>query len=138
MSHTHEVPNHLNVEDTLFLGLTSRQVATFIAFASPAYGLHDQLTVAPMVVRGALAALILTIGIAFTFIHPVAGLWMNGDLRCSRISSHRAAWAGVGLSLMSGTGAYAHPPVGLTWHQIWDGAHGPALPTIGKGDRNER
>ena len=52
MAHTHEVPNHLNVEDTLFLGLTSRQVATFIAFASPAYGLYDQLTVAPMVVRG--------------------------------------------------------------------------------------
>ena len=38
MSRTHEVPNHLNVQDTLFLGLTARQVATFMAFASPAYG----------------------------------------------------------------------------------------------------
>ncbi len=28
MARTHEVPNHLNVEDTLFLGLTARQVAT--------------------------------------------------------------------------------------------------------------
>ena len=70
MTHTHEVPNHLDVEDTLFLGLTPRQVATFMAFASPAYGLYDQLTVAPMVVRGVLAGLILTIGIAFTFIQP--------------------------------------------------------------------
>jgi hypothetical protein len=70
MARTHEVPNRLNVEDTLFLGLTSRQVATFIAFASPAYGLYDQLTVAPIVVRAALAVLILTIGIAFTFIQP--------------------------------------------------------------------
>ena len=47
MARTHEVPNHLNVEDTLFLGLTARQVATFMAFASPAYGIWDQLTVAP-------------------------------------------------------------------------------------------
>ena len=35
MARTHEVPNHLNVQDTLFLGLTARQVATFMAFASP-------------------------------------------------------------------------------------------------------
>jgi hypothetical protein len=70
VAHTHEVPNHLNVEDTLVLGLTPRQVATFMAFASPAYGLYDQLTVAPMVVRGALAGLILIVGIAFTFIQP--------------------------------------------------------------------
>jgi hypothetical protein len=114
MAHTHEVPNHLNVEDTLFLGLTSRQVATFIAFASPAYGLYDQLTVAPMVVRAALAALILVSGIASPSSNPVAGLWMNGDLRCSRIWSRRAAWAGAGPSLISRTGGYGHPPVGLT------------------------
>jgi len=47
VARTHEVPNQLNVEDTLFLGLTARQVATFMAFASPAYGIWDQLTVAP-------------------------------------------------------------------------------------------
>ena len=51
MSRTHEVPNHLNVQDTLFLGLTARQVATFMAFASPAYGIWDQLTIAPVAVR---------------------------------------------------------------------------------------
>ena len=49
MARTHEVPNHLNVQDTLFLGLTARQVATLMAFASPAYGIWDQLTIAPPV-----------------------------------------------------------------------------------------
>ena len=70
MPRTHEVPNHLNVQDTLFLGLTARQVATFMAFASPAYGIWDQLTVAPLPVRGALAALVVLVGIGFTLIQP--------------------------------------------------------------------
>jgi PrgI family protein len=66
----HEVPNHLNVQDTLFLGLTARQVATFMAFASPAYGIWDQLTIAPVPVRGTLAGLLVLAGIAFTLIQP--------------------------------------------------------------------
>ena len=70
MARTHEVPNHLNVQDTLFLGLTARQAATFMAFASPAYGLWDQLTVAPLAVRGALAALVVLAGAAFALIQP--------------------------------------------------------------------
>ncbi len=70
MARTHEVPNHLNVEDTLFLGLTARQVATFMAFASPAYGIWDQLTVAPTPVRGALAGLLLLVGIGFALVQP--------------------------------------------------------------------
>jgi hypothetical protein len=70
VARTHEVPNHLNVEDTLFLGLTARQVATFMAFASPAYGLWDQLTVAPLAVRGTLAGLLLLAGILFTILEP--------------------------------------------------------------------
>jgi hypothetical protein len=70
VAHTHEVPNHLNVEDTLFLGLNARQVATFMAFASPAYGIWDQLTVAPTPVRGALAGLLLLVGIGFALVQP--------------------------------------------------------------------
>ena len=70
MPRTHEVPNHLNVQDTLFLGLSARQVATFMAFASPAYGLWDQLTLAPVGVRGSLAVLVLLLGAAFTLIQP--------------------------------------------------------------------
>jgi hypothetical protein len=70
VARTHEVPNHLNVEDTLFLGLTARQVATFMAFASPAYGIWDQLTIAPLLVRGTVVGLIVLTGIAFTLIRP--------------------------------------------------------------------
>jgi PrgI family protein len=70
VARTHEVPNHLNVQDTLFLGLTARQVATFMAFASPAYGIWDQLTSAPLPVRGTLAGLVLLAGIGFTLIQP--------------------------------------------------------------------
>ena len=70
VARAHEVPNHLNVLDTLFLGLTARQVATFMAFASPAYGIWDQLTIAPVTVRGTLAALLVLAGIAFTLIQP--------------------------------------------------------------------
>lgn len=70
MARTHEVPNHLNVQDTLFLGLTARQVATFMAFASPAYGIWDQLTVSPLPLRGAVAGLIVLAGIAFTLVQP--------------------------------------------------------------------
>jgi hypothetical protein len=64
------VPNHLNVQDTLFLGLTARQVATFMAFASPAYGIWDQLTIAPLAVRGALATVVVLAGIGFALLQP--------------------------------------------------------------------
>jgi hypothetical protein len=70
MARTHEVPNHLNVQDTLFLGLSARQVATFMAFASPAYGIWDQLTFAPVAVRASLAVTVVLTGLAFTLIEP--------------------------------------------------------------------
>jgi hypothetical protein len=64
------VPNHINVQDTLFLGLSARQVATFMAFASPAYGIWDQLTVVPLAVRGTLAGLVILAGVAFALVQP--------------------------------------------------------------------
>jgi PrgI family protein len=70
VAHTHEVPNHLNVQDTLFLGLSARQVATLMAFASTAYGIWDQLPTLPLVGRGSLAVLVLLAGLAFTLIQP--------------------------------------------------------------------
>jgi hypothetical protein len=70
MARTHEVPNHLNVQDTLFLGLSARQVATFMAFASPAYGIWDQLTFTPVAVRASLAVTVVLTGLAFTLIQP--------------------------------------------------------------------
>ena len=70
MARTHEVPNHLNVEDTLFLGLTARQLAVFMAFASPAYGVWDQLTVLPEPIRGALAVAVASLGVLFALFQP--------------------------------------------------------------------
>lgn len=70
MARTHEVSNHLNVQDTLFLDLSARQVATLMPFASTAYGMWDQLPMLPLVGRGSLAALVLLAGVAFTLIQP--------------------------------------------------------------------
>jgi hypothetical protein len=70
MAKTHEVPTHLNGEDKLFVGLTARQLATFMAFASPAYGIWDQFTVAPVPVRGAFAAAVVLVGIVFMLVQP--------------------------------------------------------------------
>ena len=70
MARTDEVPNHLNVQDTVFLGLTERQAAILITCAASAYGLWDQLSVAPAPVRASLAALVLVLGIAFSFFQP--------------------------------------------------------------------
>jgi hypothetical protein len=44
MPRIYEVPTHLNVEDTLLLGLTPRQLVRLAAFTSLAYGLWDQVT----------------------------------------------------------------------------------------------
>src|SRR6476620_7291351 len=100
MSRTHEVPNHLNVQDTLFLGLTARQVATFMAFASPAYGIWDQLTIAPLAVRGTLAALVVLAGIGFALVQPGGRPWMNGRSRSLPTWSPRGGCAGVGRKLI--------------------------------------
>jgi hypothetical protein len=70
MARTHEVPNHLNVEDTCSLDSLHARWRPFMAFASPAYGIWDQLTIAPLPVRGALAGLMVLAGIAFTLIQP--------------------------------------------------------------------
>jgi hypothetical protein len=70
VARAHEVPNHLNVQDTLFLGLTARQVATLMAFASPAYGIWDQLTIVPVPLRCTLAGLMVLAGTAFAVIQP--------------------------------------------------------------------
>jgi hypothetical protein len=55
MPRIYEVPTHLNVEDTLLLGLTARQLVRLAAFASLAYGLWDQVTAIPPVPRAVAA-----------------------------------------------------------------------------------
>jgi len=114
VARTHEVPNHLNVEDTLFLGLTARQVATFMAFASPAYGIWDQLTVAPTPVRGALAGLLLLVGIGFALVQPghrPLDEWVFAILAHARL---RGGCAGAERSLIQASGAWSPLRAGRT------------------------
>jgi hypothetical protein len=70
MALTHEIPTHLSVEDTIIFGLTSRQVLTFMAFASPAYGLWEQAGDLALVLRGALALGLALLGLVFTLVRP--------------------------------------------------------------------
>jgi len=95
VARAHEVPNHLNVQDTLFLGLSARPVATFMAFASPAYGIWDQLTILPVVARGSLSVLVLLAGVAFTFIQPGGRPLEEWALRRLPTWSHQAGCVGA-------------------------------------------
>jgi hypothetical protein len=129
MARTHEVPNHLNVQDTLFLGLSARQVATFIAFASPAYGIWDQLSIVPVAARGALAALVLLAGLAFTFIQPggraleewafaiLAFAVTPRRLRWSRPEVDPRAWC------VGGSSGWADLAPSLAWNGVAVGPH---------------
>jgi hypothetical protein len=89
------VPNHINVHDTLFLGLSARQLATFIAFALPAYRIWDQLTVVPMPVRGTLAGLVILPLAAFALIQPgdsALDEWAFAAVFAFAISPRRQRW----------------------------------------------
>lgn len=70
MALTHEIPTHLSVEDTIIFGLTSRQVLTFMAFASPAYGLWQQAGDLPLLLRGTLAVGLALLGLVFVLLRP--------------------------------------------------------------------
>ena len=70
MPRLYEVPTHLNVEDTLLLGLTPRQLVRLAAFTSLAYGLWDQVTVIPPVPRVLAAGLLALIGALVALVQP--------------------------------------------------------------------
>ena len=70
MPRIYEVPTHLNVEDTLLLGLTPRQLVRLAAFTSLAYGLWDQVTVIPPVARVLAAGLLALIGALVALVQP--------------------------------------------------------------------
>jgi hypothetical protein len=70
MPRIYEVPTHLNVEDTLLLGLTPRQLVRLAAFTSLAYGLWDQVTVIPPVPRVLAAGLLALIGALVALVQP--------------------------------------------------------------------
>jgi hypothetical protein len=65
-----EVPTHLNVEDTLVLNLTARQLARVAAFASLAYALWDQAPALPVGLRTVFAALLVLVGLLLALVQP--------------------------------------------------------------------
>lgn len=111
MPRIYEVPTHLNVEDTLLLGLTPRQLVRLAAFTSLAYGLWDQVTVIPPVPRVLAAGLLALIGALVALVQPggrpldqwaFAGLAYALAPRCftwRRPDPEAAAWR-----LVDGTG----------------------------------
>jgi hypothetical protein len=94
MPRIYEVPTHLNVEDTLLLGLTPRQLVRLAAFTSLAYGLWDQVTVIPPIPRILAAGLLALIGALVALVQP-GGRALD-------------QWAFAGL-------AYALSPRRFTW-----------------------
>ncbi len=66
----HEIPTHLNVEDTVLLGLTARQLATLMACAALGYRLWTQWPALPVPARAALAGACLLVGLMLALIRP--------------------------------------------------------------------
>jgi hypothetical protein len=63
MPRVHEVPTHLNVEDTLLGNLTPSQLVRLAVCLSLAYGAWDQLTLLPDPARAVLAGVMVLVGL---------------------------------------------------------------------------
>ena len=95
MPRIHEMPTHLNVEDTLLGPLTPGQLVRLAAGLSLAYVTWDQLTVLPDPVRAALAGLLVLVGVLVACCRPAGvGLdaWALAALAFS-LGPRRLAWA---------------------------------------------
>ena len=76
MPRIHEMPTHLNVEDTLLGPLTPGQVARLAAGLSLAYLTWDQLTVLSDPLRAAMAGLLVLAGVLAACCRP-AGVGLD-------------------------------------------------------------
>ena len=76
MPRIHEMPTHLNVEDTLLGPLTPGQLARLAGGLSLAYITWDQLTVLPDALRAALAGLLVLVGVLVACCRP-AGVGLD-------------------------------------------------------------
>lgn len=70
MTLVHEVPTHLNVEDTLIFGLTPRQLVRVSIGATLAYAAWDQGPALPDELRLGLAAVLATFGLIVGLLKP--------------------------------------------------------------------
>jgi PrgI family protein len=66
----HEIPTHLNVEDTVLLGLTARQLGTLMACAAVGYRVWIQWPNLPGSIRIALAATCMLAGLVLALVRP--------------------------------------------------------------------
>ena len=95
MPRIHEMPTHLNVEDTLLGPLTPRQLVRLAVGLSLAYGAWDQFTVVPDPVRAGLACLLALVGVLVACWRPGGvGLdaWALAALAFG-LAPRRLAWA---------------------------------------------
>ena len=116
MPRVYELPTHLQVEDTLILGLTARQLVRLMIGASLAYGLWDQAVWLPDEVRLPLAILLAIVGVLVALVQPagrpldqwlLAGLlfaalprrlvWRPGALDLQASQRDLSAWAELSL-----------------------------------------
>jgi hypothetical protein len=94
MSHIHEMPTHLNVEDTLLGPLTPGQLVRLAAGLSLAYLAWDQLTVLPDPMRAGLAALLALTGLMVACCRP-AGVGLDAWALAAlsfHFGPHHMAW----------------------------------------------
>jgi hypothetical protein len=70
MSRVYELPTHLEVEDKLIAGLSTRQLLRLLIGASLAYGVWDQLPWVAQEIRLAIALVAATIGVVFALLKP--------------------------------------------------------------------
>lgn len=70
MTHRHQIPTHLNVEDRAILGLTVRQVSYLVAGCAGAYGLWSHWPDWPESVRLGVAALCLLTALIVALVRP--------------------------------------------------------------------
>ena len=95
MPRIHEIPTHLNVEDTLLGPLTPSQLVRLAAALSLAYITWDQLTVLPDPLRAGLAGLLVLVGVLVACCRPAGvGLdaWALAALAFA-LAPRRLAWA---------------------------------------------
>src|SRR4051794_32613881 len=70
MPRVYELPTHLQVEDTLLLGLTVRQLLRLLIGASLAYGFWDQATALHSFVRLGITAGLALLGFLVALVRP--------------------------------------------------------------------
>jgi hypothetical protein len=95
MPRVHEMPTHLNVEDTLLGPLTPKQLVRLAAGLSLAYGAWDQLTLLPDPVRLGLTGLLALAAVLVACCRP-AGVGLDAwalAILAFALGPRRLAWA---------------------------------------------